>query len=585
MSSRRRVCSASALLIAVAVMSATAAPVVEIKSRAKLQLDGVLRAGDDQVVVTGRLFDPVTSLGLASNSVEIRIDGETAMAVTDGDGRFEVELPASSGIQNVELAFPGNASLDPAATVRETADPSLQPVVLTMEARPTAAGVVLVVTATAAEHELAAPISLFADRVGDPRVVPLTTTTSGREIEVTRKQLGGAGSRHFRADFAGDTTHQPASVTKSYEFTATSKTELSVSVTALAYEDTLTATGTVLDEDAIALAGAEVTLVSRDRRLAQGVTGIDGSYRFRIEGEILGAGRLELQTLTEPGGAIEASRSELVVVQVSVPQPVPITYTVIAFLATGFAAGAFFAGRSKPWRRFARPTAPADQDGGNSEAHEGGLVTARPSLVATLRRANEFGFAGAVRDTVRGRAIAAAVVTVSRRPDGAPARDRPSRSRLAAAELAADPEKPLFHDERRTISGDDGSFSIEDLIAGTWKVEVTATAHVRTSFEVVVPHRGELSGVRVDLVPVREKVFLLYQKAAMPMLPDPKLWGVWSPRQVVDHVRALQPSAALLTLTDFVEEVYFSARPAEEAVLPITRTRVEAAMAERTSPR
>ena len=110
---------------------------------------------------------------------------------------------------------------------------------------------------------------------------------------------------------------------------------------------------------------------------------------------------------------------------------------------------------------------------------------------------------------------------------------------------------------------------------------VSAFSHITETFPIFVPHRGELRGVRVDLVPVREKVFLLYQRAAMPVLPDPKLWGVWSPRQVVDHVRATRPSPALAKLTDFVEEVYFSARAIEETVLPSARQRVDAAIAER----
>ena len=87
-------------------------------------------------------------------------------------------------------------------------------------------------------------------------------------------------------------------------------------------------------------------------------------------------------------------------------------------------------------------------------------------------------------------------------------------------------------------------------------------------FAVSIPHRGELRGVRVDLVPVRERVFQLYRRAAEPVLPEARLWGIWSPRQIVDHVRSKRPSPALAELTDFVEEVYFSSRLAAETVLP-----------------
>ena len=48
--------------------------------------------------------------------------------------------------------------------------------------------------------------------------------------------------------------------------------------------------------------------------------------------------------------------------------------------------------------------------------------------------------------------------------------------------------------------------------------------------------------VCVDLVPVRERVFQLYRRAAEPSLPEARLWGIWSPRQIMDHVRTKKPS-------------------------------------------
>jgi len=94
---------------------------------------------------------------------------------------------------------------------------------------------------------------------------------------------------------------------------------------------------------------------------------------------------------------------------------------------------------------------------------------------------------------------------------------------------------------------------------------------------------ASFAGVRVDLVPVRERVFQLYRRAAEPILPEARLWGVWSPRQIVDHVRSKRPSPALNDLTDFVEEIYFSPRISEETVLPIASERVDRAIHERTS--
>ena len=79
---------------------------------------------------------------------------------------------------------------------------------------------------------------------------------------------------------------------------------------------------------------------------------------------------------------------------------------------------------------------------------------------------------------------------------------------------------------------------------------------------------GQFLSVRVDLLPVKERVFLLYRDVAAGLLPSPDLWGIWTPREILDHVRSRKPSGALGTLTDFVEEMYFSARVPDEAVLP-----------------
>lgn len=571
--------SRTLLLLAVTMLAlpprAAAAPTIEIKSHSRLQLEGVRRQGDD-VVVIGRLYDPQTSLGLPDAEVDIVVGGIPIRATTEADGRFTAIVSAPPGEQTIEMKFAGNGSLDEAA-LNEVADPALQAVELRFEAQPRANGVALVVTATAGDQLFSAPLTLFADRAGSEELKAIGKTTAGTPFEVSRKQLGGAGTRRFRADFAGDATHQPASVTGLYELTASSKITLSVDETSMAYEDTLTASGKVTDEDGLALAGVGVTLVAGDRRLAQGVTSADGRYRFRVEGEILGVGTVGLQAQASSTLSIHPSRSEPVIVKVAPKQPVPIAYTVIAFLATGLAAGAFFAARTKPWKRFAKQEPPSQQVASNTEAQQGGLVAAKPSLVSTLRRASDMGFSGAVRDTVRGRAVAGATVVVRRRTVAGPAGAMPA--------LAADATIPdaAMGEEVRAVAGEDGGFAIEELPAGDWMVAVSATSYITEVFPIFVPHRGELRGVRVDLVPVREKVFLLYQRAAMPVLPDPRLWGVWSPRQVVDHVRATRPSPALAKLTDFVEEVYFSARPIEEAVLPSARQRVDAAIAERTA--
>ena len=367
--------------------------------------------------------------------------------------------------------------------------------------------------------------------------------------------------------------------------------EAKLSSTKLAYEDDLVVRGKVTDDDGKPLARSAVTLSSGDRRLAQSTTNDKGDYRFEIEAEVIaagsrtgqrnpgaaaaggrtgqrnpgaaepapgtpdGPGQYGVQVQADPGVTfIKGSRSDPAVIRVLAPQPVPVWYTIVAFIATLGAAAAFFLARKKPWQRLRRPQRPAEvpSQEGEVESFKGGLVIAKPGVVATLRRPSDDGFSGVVRDTVRGRPVDGAIVT-------------------------------LVHGETEHVVRTDaeGNFAVEKLDGGEWRAEVAATGHIAERFAVTIPHRGELRGVRVDLVPVRERVFQLYRRAAEPVLPEPRLWGIWSPRQIVDHVRGKRPSPALADLTDFVEEIYFSPRLAEQTVLPQAEDRVTRALNER----
>jgi hypothetical protein len=344
------------------------------------------------------------------------------------------------------------------------------------------------------------------------------------------------------------------------ELASSTVTTMQLSATHLAYEADLVASGTVTDDDHRPVSGATVTLTTGDRRLAQGATNDRGAYRFSIEASVLGQGEFGLQVQAEPGRSyVKPSHSEPAIVKVANPAPVPVSYTVAAFLATALAAAAFFVARKKPWLRLRRPAPPAE--GGAEEdlpidVADGGLVVAKPGLVSTLRRAQDDGFSGVVRDTVRGRPIENAVLRL-----------------LCDA------------NEHELVTGADGAFVIEHLGVGEWRATVTADGHVTERFAVTVPHRGELRGVRVDLVPVRERVFQLYRRAAEPILPEPRLWGIWSPRQIVDHVRTKRPTPALADLTDFVEEIYFSPRLVVESTLVQANEHVDKAIQERATRR
>ncbi len=551
------VCVRWVVFILLAVGLAHAGPVVEIRAQTQLSLGRVKLADPGAVEVTGKLHDKLTGEGIANQRVYVTIAGVTRDATTQADGSFSVIVPGEIGPQEVTLSYAGASRLEKATPLNVTTDPAKAQLELSIaKVGDHPDGATLRITAVDDEgRHVTVPVELAVGEVTDDELDPLRTVETGGELLFTRREAGGAGVHRVRATFAGDDMRAPASATVTLELTSHTTTTMSLSATALAFEDDLVVTGKVVDDDQRPVARAAVTLVSGDRRLAQGATNEHGSYRFEVEAEIIGHGQYGVQVQADPGTPfIEPSRSNPAIVRIATPQPVPVSYTIAAFLATAVAAGGFFAARTKPWRKLRRPAPPAEvaSEQGEIELQQGGLVVAKPGIVSTLRRANDDGFSGVVRDTVRGRPVADAVVSLV-----------------------------LGDRERSTRSGADGSFTLDKLEPGEWRAEVAAPGHVTERFAVTVPHRGELRGVRIDLVPVRERVFQLYRRAAEPQLPESRLWGIWSPRQIVDHVRSKRPSPALADLTDFVEEIYFSPRLAAESILPLAEGRVDRAINER----
>ncbi len=550
-----------ALLLLVPAALAIAAPQVEIKAQTLLSLTKVKTRADETVEVVGKLADKLTSDGLGGQNVTVQVGTETQVTHTEPDGQFRAVFSVIPGPLPIELRFNGGHLLEKADPVTRVTDPSRAEVQLALTAQESPTGVKLEVRTIVEDTPTSLPVQL-STASGEAELVQVKTIDSNKPFILERKMLGGAGPKRIRAVFPGDERRQPASAETTFELTSTTTTTATIAGASLAFEDDLEVTGKVVDQDDKPVARAAVALLSGDRRLAQGATAEDGTYSFKVEAEVLAAGIQQLphdfgiQVQADPPSSyIRASRSNPTIVKVMAPQPVPVSYTIAAFIATALAAVGFFVARAKPWNRFRKPAPPADVPGTEfviENALTGGLVTNKPGLVSTLRRPNDDGFSGAVRDTVRGRPVEGAVVRL------------------------------LFGDQEREMrTAADGTFAIDKLAIGDWRAEVAAPGHVTEKFTVSIPHRGELRGVRIDLVPVRERVFQLYRRAAEPSLPEARLWGIWSPRQIVDHVRAKRPSPAMTELTDFVEEVYFSPRLAPESVLPQASERVDRAIRER----
>ncbi len=528
---------------------ATAAPIISIRARSDVQLRSVRRRDDGLVTVSGTVVDRASTQGVGGLDVSITIEGTVYPVITAQDGTFDIIATASAGPIDIDIQVAGDDRFDPASLTERGVDPSRAPVDLTLDVSTTPLGVLVTADARADAIRVELPVTMrfSAADAAEPHVDVQATT--GNPVMMKRADIFGPGPKRVRARFAGDAGHGPASVEATFELSTGTRIDLSLGDDSVAFEGTIRARGTVRDEDGAPVANAAVALIAGDRRLGATSTGADGAYRIDAAADLLGAGKHSLQTVAETSERWRrSSRSGPAFINISTRRPAPVGITIAAFAATALVAIGFVIGRRRPWRKPEPPPAPSAAQ----VEVRGGLEPVRASLVSTLRRAQDHGFAGAVRDAVRHRPVVDAELLVS-----------------------------LGTEVRRAVSGENGTFALEELAPGEWSVRVAAPGHVTEHFSLTIPHRGELRGARIDLVPVREKIFTLYRRAALPVLPSPDLWGIWSPRQIVDHVRAAVPPVRLAELTSFVEEAYFSARVPDEGLLPAAEAKVAAALAER----
>ncbi|HVV85187.1 MAG TPA: carboxypeptidase-like regulatory domain-containing protein [Kofleriaceae bacterium] len=553
MASRARRPLLAALLAAwtaAAPLAARAAPTVSIRAHTEVRVTAVRRTPDG-LRVSGVLVDRATAVGLPDQPVSVTILGHEGRGTTQEDGVFDILVPAADGSAPVDVgvAFGGDDRLDPAQAEERGVDPSKAPVTLTITATPTATGALVTVSAAVDQADVRLPVSLTIAATEGGRPPRTLDFSTGSPQLVSRAQAGGAGVKHLGARFAGDATHAAATAEATFTFTTATRIDLAVGSKTVAFEGTVKTKGKVLDDDGNPIAGVAVAVTADDARVGATTTGADGTYKLSIAADRLGVGRKTLQAAVESKDAWRtSSRSGPAFVTIGTPRPAPNGITITAFAITALAALLFILARRRRDRAMVLVNAPP----ATAADPVGGLEPARASIVSTLRRASDHGFAGLVRDAVRSRPLATAEVRLSR--DG---------------------------QDMSTVTDADGRFALEQLAPGEWRARVSAAGHVSERFMVTVPHRGELRGVHIDLVPVREKVWSLYRRAAQPKLPNAELWGIWSPRQIVDHVRTGAPTPAFSDLTSFVEETFFSARVPEEAVLPGAEQKVQAALAER----
>jgi hypothetical protein len=548
-------------------------PVVAIRARTAVTLDPVERQPDG-VRVSGRVHERGSLEPVRYAPVTVAFDDQTQTAVSAMDGRFTMFFATRGGRHQLRVNFPGDRDkYEPSDLAVPDFDVSKRPIRVEVRGPEThsrqGGPLPLTIFAQNDVDPVAVPVDVHygpADADELPKVASATTDLRGAaELAIPADRLGAPGAKRVEVRFAGNDAYDGARGQTIVQLRSATALRFELESRSVAVDGRLRGRGVLVDDAGQGLPGQPIQLSVEGpsdpaattppevHAVDDAVTAADGSFSLEVGAGELGPGSYRVQAVFEPSVPhLDGKRSPPVQVVIAARRPVPLGYSLAAAALTAGCLLAFVLLRRRPWTRWARTlrgeTAAAAPPAADAPPHTG-LALARPGLAATLRRPHDHGFSGVVADAVDGKPIAGARVAISA-PGGA----------TAVAE-----------------SDDDGRFALEDLPPGQLAAEVSCRGYVREHFTLTIPHRGELRDARVDLLPVRERIFALYRGAAEPLLPRPELWGVWTPRQIVDHVRAQRPAGALGALTDYVEEKYFSARTPDEDELPLAADRVRAA--------
>ncbi|HTE51683.1 MAG TPA: carboxypeptidase regulatory-like domain-containing protein [Kofleriaceae bacterium] len=580
-------CRPVALAVTVGAMAlaasatAAAAPVIEVRARTAITVEPIRRARGATTSpqftglrIHGRIHERGSDEPVpGAAGLTVSFDDKTRPTVVTDDGRFDIWFATEGGRHSLRIDYAGDSRFEGSSFSLPELDVAKQPLVLSMRApdQVQRASGPLAIEVQASDEAAPARVRVSvrfgpAEAEELDEVGQVTTDELGRApFSLPAARLGPPGPKRVMVVFAGDGLYDPATIESTVLVSSATKLALTIDRTDVSFEGRVRGRGRLTDDVGAALAGEPISLMAEDqggrRSLDDTLTGADGSFELDAPASELGAGPHMVQALFEsPRAYLQASRSPPARIGVAERRPVPVGYSLAAFAATAASIVAFVALRTRPWTRWIKRLRGESAGPGAGGAAEKvdvpphtGLTLARPGLVSTLRRPHDHGFTGAVADAVTAAPIAGAMVVVR-------------------SEALAEPP---------AIATDDaGGFELEDLPEGEHRAEVSCAGYVTERFALTIPHRGELRDARVDLLPVRERIFQLYREAAEPLLPRPDLWGVWTPRQIFDHVKAARPSRALAELTSHVEESYFSARVPEETELARTEARVAAARAE-----
>jgi hypothetical protein len=357
-------------------------------------------------------------------------------------------------------------------------------------------------------------------------------------------ELGKPGARAtLAARFDGDRMRNPAQASRVVRVTTPTALTLSADQERLSVDDEIRFSGVITDALGPVESGV-IDLAAGKKMLASGISERDGRWAIRLRGIDVGIGHASVEATFRASGFREASHAGPVELTVHGASFKSNPIYLIPPIVTALAIIGMAVARRRPWvgvaqKIRARITPPPPSSG---------LSEGRTRVFRTLRPANDFGLAGQVCDTATLRPIAGATLVVD-----------------------------VGGQHRSALSDEDGRFALEGLPAGTLAVEVAAAGYVSERFHRTVPHRGELRGARVLLVPIRARIFAAWDRAAHHLIkaaaPRPNVLEVWTPRELLEHVKRQKLiTDDLARLTHAVERhCYGSTAPDLEALAEVER--------------
>ncbi len=553
--------SASLLLIAIATLLSPLAradePVLHVRARTRIDLQSVVRVPGG-LMIRGALFDNALEEPIPGRVVAIAVDGPNGFyryaEPTSDDGSFRWRVPLPLGRYVLRLAAGGDEEYAPAPVLERTIDVERRSPVLTLltpeniSSREEKLDAVVEIREPDEETNGAAselPIVVLVDG----RVMARGATRAGRlDFELPVHELGKPGARvTLSARFDGDALRNPAQASRTIRVTTPTTLTLTSTGESASVDEEVAFSGRLSDDAGpipaaiIELSRRTLSPIGAPHTVATVLTDVDGRYRAQVRASDLGSGRVAIEArFGALGGYREPSRSsalELTIHSASLhANPiylVPPLLTALALLGLAVA-------RRRPWRELAtrlraRVARPAPLSG---------FSEGRTRLLRTLRPANDFGLTGQVCDSANGQPIEGATLVVN-----------------------------IGGQNRSALTDGNGQFSLEALPAGTLAVAVAAVGYVSERFHRTVPHRGELRGARVLLVPILSRIFAAYDSAAQPLAPAPCLTGLWTPRELLEHVRGRRlVTDDLAQLTAVVEaHCYGPLIPDVEALAEVER--------------